>query len=55
MNTLTFKLDKKAKNAGGDKYICTDNKEFSIYFPQNISRDDKNECLETLNVSINSY
>jgi hypothetical protein len=35
---LTFSLEKKAKNAGGDKYICEGQPEFNIYFPQSISR-----------------
>jgi len=36
--TLIFSLEKKAKNAGGDKYVCDSQPEFNIYIPQNLSR-----------------
>ncbi len=35
---LEFTLVQKAKSKGGDKYVCTSNPDFTIYFPQNISR-----------------
>jgi hypothetical protein len=37
---LTFTLEKKAKSAGGDKYVCTSQPEFNIYVPQTISRSN---------------
>jgi hypothetical protein len=37
---LTFTLDKEASKSGGDKYVCSTNDKFTIYFPQEISRSD---------------
>ena len=41
-NELIFTLDKAAKKAGGDKYICQrpGKQEITIYLPQDISRPD---------------
>ena len=33
-----FKLSQQAKKAGGDKYLSENDSNFSIYFPQSISR-----------------
>ena len=35
---LDFKLLKPAKRKGGDKYVCSSDAGFNIYFPQSISR-----------------
>ena len=51
VSTMSFVLEKKAKNAGGDKYVCNDNNKFSIYFPQTVSRNENGECFQTLNVN----
>ena len=40
MPELEFKLDKPAKRAGGDKYICVQHDDFNIYIPQYYSRVD---------------
>ncbi len=48
---LTFILEKKAKSAGGDKYVCTTQNEFNIYVPQTISRKG-GVPFETLHVTI---
>ena len=50
--TLTFTLEKKAKSAGGDKYVCS-LPEFNIYVPQTISRNSS-QPFETLIVTIDS-
>ena len=47
---LTFTLEKKAKSAGGDKYVCTTQPEFNIYVPQTISRSN-NVPKTTLDIS----
>lgn len=52
-NTLTFKLDKKAKKSGGDKYICESNENFIIYFPQKYTRVNENP-KEKLSITINN-
>jgi hypothetical protein len=52
--TLTFTLEKKAKSAGGDKYVCTTQSEFNIYFPQTISRKGSSTPYESLQVIINA-
>ena len=49
--TLTFTLEKKAKSAGGDKYVCVDQPEFTIYVPQSIARKE-NAPAQQLLVSI---
>jgi len=36
--TVKFVLVQAAKKSGGDKYTCETNPEFSVYFPQIISR-----------------
>lgn len=36
---LTFILVQKAKKTGGDRYACTDDPDFAIYIPQEISRE----------------
>ena len=35
---LKFTLEKRAKNAGGDKYVCDTQPDFNIYIPQGLSR-----------------
>ncbi len=50
---FTFKLEKKAKSAGGDKYVCETQNEFNIYVPQTISRmSRKGIPSETLQIII---
>jgi hypothetical protein len=48
---LVFKLEKKAKSAGGDKYVCETQPEFNIYVPQTISRDN-GKTHDTLHITI---
>lgn len=48
---LTFVLEKKAKSAGGDKYVCSTLPEFNIYIPQTISRSGR-EPFATLTITI---
>lgn len=48
---LIFKLEKKAKSAGGDKYVCESQPEFNIYVPQSISRD-KGKTHDILHITI---
>ena len=50
---LFFTLENKAKNAGGDKYVCTTNPTFNIYFPQTISRVG-GKSIDRLKVNISS-
>jgi hypothetical protein len=40
---LEFIIVQKAKSKGGDKYVCVSNPDFSIYFPQSVSRDPTSE------------
>ena len=49
--TLLFKLEKKAKSSGGDKYVCETQPEFNIYVPQTISRD-KGKTHDILHITI---
>jgi hypothetical protein len=49
---LVFTLEKKAKSAGGDKYVCETLPEFNIYVPQSISRKENSQPSETLHVTI---
>ncbi len=49
--TLTFTLEKQAKNIGADKYVCTEKPEFNMYVPQNISREN-GIPKKTLNITI---
>lgn len=52
---LTFTLDKEASRTGGDKYVCSTNDKFTIYFPQEISRPSdpiSKKPLQTLTVVI---
>ena len=35
---LKFKLVKEARFSGGDKYVCTTDEKFVIYFPQHFCR-----------------
>ena len=51
--TFVFMLEKKAKSAGGDKYVCETLPEFNMYIPQTISRKD-NTPHQTLHVTIRS-
>ena len=51
MVELEFQLDKPAKRAGGDKYICSEQSEFTIYIPQTISRVN-GEPIKKLKVNI---
>jgi len=37
---LEFLLVRKAKKEGGDLYKCVQDPDFSIYFPQNMSRNN---------------
>lgn len=48
---LKFKLSQKAKKTGSDKYICEENENFSIYIPQNISRNN-DKCYDVLSIEI---
>lgn len=50
---LNFKLSKKAKSGGGDKYDCETIEGFNIYFPQTISRKN-NKPIEILEITINN-
>lgn len=38
----TFALSKAARSSGADKYVCIEQDDFSIYIPQNISRESSN-------------
>lgn len=49
---MIFQLSQKAKNKGGDKYICSTNPDFSIYFPQLISRSINPEPIQEINLNI---
>ena len=49
---LVFNITKKAKSNGGDKYTCTDDETFSIYFPQTISRTSQGDVKDTIIISI---
>jgi len=48
---LTFVLKKVAKGRGGDKYVCSTDSTFNIYFPQNVSRRG-GEAQEELSIQI---
>jgi hypothetical protein len=48
----TFNIDKKAKKTGGDKFVCKEIENFSIYFPQEISRNHIDECFNILYIDI---
>ena len=50
-SSLIFTLEKKAKSAGGDKYVCSRLPEFNIYVPQGLSRKD-NSPVQTLYVTV---
>lgn len=50
--TYTFKLTKKAKSGGGDRYDCSDIENFNIYVPQEISRKNRTEPKKTLTITI---
>lgn len=49
---LVFTLVQKAKNKGGDKYVCESNENFIIYFPQEISRANQKDPKKTLTITI---
>jgi hypothetical protein len=49
----TFVIEKKAKTAGGDRYVCETKSDFNIYFPQTISRKN-NIPVETLIVTVST-
>jgi hypothetical protein len=49
---LTFKLEKEAKNLGGDKYKCSTNEDFIIYIPQSISRKNTEKPKKEIRLSI---
>ena len=51
--TKIFCLSQKARKLGGDKYTCKDDSQFSIYFPQTISRV-QNEPVPTITVDIHT-
>jgi hypothetical protein len=51
-NVYIFKLEKRAKSSGGDKFVCEGQSEFNIYFPQNISRQDASAPFQTLKLLI---
>lgn len=48
----TFVLERKAKSSGGDKYNCQDVENFSVYFPQEISRDENGKPKTSLKIKI---
>jgi hypothetical protein len=50
--TLTFILEKEAKNKGGDKYKCKSIDDFIIYIPQSISRSTSDKAKKELKISI---
>jgi hypothetical protein len=52
MHQLTFNLIQKAKNKGGDKYVCETIPEFIIYIPQTISRLQDGTVQQKLNLVI---
>jgi hypothetical protein len=56
MPELTFTLDKPASRNGGDKYVCTSDENFTIYFPQSISRPSSadNKPLQSITITINT-
>ena len=45
----TFKLVKKAKGSGGDKYSCN---EWTVYFPQEISRPEHKEPKSEIEIDV---
>lgn len=51
MVNLIFNLERKAKFGGGDKYHCKDYN-FSVYFPQSLTRSAGSECVETLEMNL---
>ncbi len=51
---MQFTLAKRAKSAGGDKYIATDNPDFNIYIPQEISRRTSKEPQQSIQITIES-
>jgi hypothetical protein len=50
--SFDFKLDKAAKKKGGDKYVCMDQEDFVVYFPQEVSRRANGEPLKSLCVEV---
>jgi len=52
-NTFNFELVKPAKNLGGDRYSTVlGNKEWTVYFPQEISRPSGRPAHD-IEVSVN--
>lgn len=49
----SFILNKKAKSKGGDKYICSSNNDWNIYFPQEISRNNEGEPKQIIKINFN--
>ena len=39
MTKFTFKLERPARKSGGDRYACTTDENWKVYFPQSISRE----------------
>ena len=49
---MIFHIEKQAKKSGGDKYVCLTDKNFIIYLPQNVSRDDHGQVKEKVSINI---
>lgn len=52
-NSIEFNLIQKAKNKGGDKYVCTIDEAFNLYISQNISRMNSKEPIHQLYIVVN--
>lgn len=50
--TFRFTLERAARKSGGDRYSCVEDENWNIYFPQEISRVDGDEPLESLLVTV---
>ena len=48
----SFTLLQKAKNKGGDKYVCKTDPQFCVYFPQYISRDSSGITRKEVNLVV---
>jgi hypothetical protein len=51
-SVLTFNLVQKAKKNGGDKYECSTDSSFAIYFPQSVSRKADGTVHQMLEITI---
>lgn len=49
---MDFKLVQKAKSKGGDRYECVTDPTFTIYIPQNLSRNTNNIPHEKIQLNI---